>query len=153
MDDQDDKGYVGYLRLVKAQRDEGVEYVKTDEGAFAQYAAGLTRQPGAQTPADLSMTEAQQQAAYVKVSAWKAVNAKTQQSRTSVLMPDGVPPLAPKKRKEVPIPRQVSQHHQLFEDIYQQVSLAKWTCGTQIPWIWPNLQISIWEGRPRIHSS
>ena len=38
-DDQDDKGYVGYLRLVKAQRDEGVEYVKTDEDAFAQYAA------------------------------------------------------------------------------------------------------------------
>ena len=39
MDDQDDKGYVGYLRLVEAQRDEGVEYVKTDEDAFAQYAA------------------------------------------------------------------------------------------------------------------
>ena len=78
------------------------------------------------------MTEAQQQAAYVKVSAWKAVNAKTQQSRTSVLMPDGVPPLAPKKRKEVPIPRQVSQHHQLFEDIYQQVTPIDPFAGSRI---------------------
>ena len=39
MDDQDDKGYVGYLKLVKAQRDEGVQYVRMDEDAFAQYAA------------------------------------------------------------------------------------------------------------------
>ena len=37
-------------------------------------------------------------------------------------MPGGVPPLASKKHKEAPIPRQVSQHHQLFEDIYQQVT-------------------------------
>ena len=64
IDDKDNMGYVGYLRLVKAQRDEGLEYVKMDEAAFAQYAARLPRQPGAPTPADLSMTNAQQQEAY-----------------------------------------------------------------------------------------
>ena len=46
MDDKDDKGYVGYLRLVKEQRDEGLEYVKSDEAVFAQYAARLLSQPG-----------------------------------------------------------------------------------------------------------
>ena len=30
IDDKDNSGYVGYLRLVKAQRDEGLEYVKTE---------------------------------------------------------------------------------------------------------------------------
>ena len=31
MDDQDDKGYEGYLKLVKTQRDEAMQYVKVDE--------------------------------------------------------------------------------------------------------------------------
>ena len=38
IDDKDDKGYVGYLRLVKAQRDEGLEYIRMDEAVFTQYA-------------------------------------------------------------------------------------------------------------------
>ena len=36
VDDKDDKGYVGYLRLVREQRNEGLEYVEMDEVVFAQ---------------------------------------------------------------------------------------------------------------------
>ena len=118
-------------KLVKAQRDEAMQYVTMDEDTLAQYREQLMREPGA-PPENLSVTEAQRQAAHKKVLAWKAANAKTQQSRASVLMPDGAPPPAPKKCKEVPIPRQVSQHQRLFKDIYPQVTPIDPLAGSRI---------------------
>ena len=47
-------------------------------------------------------------------------------------MPDGVPSRAPEKCKEVPILRQVSQHHQPFEDTYQQVTPTDSFAGSRI---------------------
>ena len=64
--------------------------------------------------------------------AWNAANAKGYGSQANVPIPDGTPPLASKKHKEAPIPRQVSQHHQLFEDIYQQVTPTDPFAGSRI---------------------
>ena len=106
IDDKDDKGYVGYLRLVKAQRDEGLEYVRMDEAVFTQYATQLLRRAEVTPmPADPSITNTQPQDSYRKVAAWNAANAKTHRSHADVPMPEGTPPLASKKDKEAPIPR------------------------------------------------
>ena len=43
VDDKDDKGFAGYIELVKEQRNEALEYVRMDEAVFAQYAAQFLR--------------------------------------------------------------------------------------------------------------
>ena len=117
MDDQDNKGYAEYLRLVKAQRDEAMQHVTMDEDTLAQHREQLRKESEA-PPENLSVTDAQQRAAHEKVSAWNAANAKTRQARDSVLMQDRMPPPAPKKGEKVTIPRRTSQHQRLFENIY-----------------------------------
>ena len=60
VDDKDDKGYVGYLRLVREQRNEGLEYVRMDEAVFAQYAAQFLREiEVTPMPADIPITDLQ----------------------------------------------------------------------------------------------
>ena len=134
MDDKDDKGYAGYIELVKEQRNEALEYVRMDEAVFAQYAAQFLRDNEVTPmPEDAILTRMETQDLHKKVTDWRTTNANMNQPHVDAPLPRGAPSHTPRRGTGITTPLQTFQHQRLFADTQPQVITTDPLTGPKTP--------------------